>query len=67
MVVCRGFSPGGAANSAITRGIVESERASIVLIPIEKEAGFTEYQDQLLDADKAAAILEKLQVKGIST
>jgi hypothetical protein len=67
VVICRGKSPGSAANSAINRGIVNSERASIVMIPLEKEAGFEEYQDRLLDADQAGVVLEKLQIRGIST
>lgn len=33
MVICLGATPGKAANDAINKGIVESEKASIVMIP----------------------------------
>ena len=48
VVICRGASPGSAANSAIQKGIVEAERASICPIPLEKEAVFLPFADRLL-------------------
>jgi len=49
VVICRGKSPGSAANKVINAGIVESEQASIVMIPPEREADFIPYEDKLLD------------------
>lgn len=48
MVICRGATPGSAASSAIQQGIVESERASICVIPIEKEVVFLPFANRLL-------------------
>lgn len=56
MVICKGTSPGTAANRVITEGIVESERAQIVAIPPEREGDFLPYEDKLLSqADIAKA------------
>lgn len=66
VVICHGKSPGAAANYAITKGIVESERARIVMIPVEKEAGFVEYQNRLLDIETAQGLLDKLGINSVS-
>lgn len=63
VVICRGKTPGGAANNAIKGEIVESERASIVMIPPEKEASFEGYCNRLLDADTAKELLKKLDIQ----
>lgn len=49
MVICRGTSPGAAANSAIVRGIVESERATIKLLSELHWALLSNFSDRLLD------------------
>lgn len=48
VVICRGTSPAAAANWAITTGIVESERANIVMIPLEKEMNYIPFINKLL-------------------
>lgn len=59
VVICRGKSPGGAANWAITKGIVESERATIVAIPEDRAEALKPFMDRLLnenDCIKAADV-----------
>lgn len=62
MVICRGKSPGAAANRVIKLGIVESERANIVMIPVNREGEFIEYEDRLLDREVASRLLRQLDI-----
>ncbi len=48
VVICQGTSPGAAANWAIKSGIVESEKATIVLIPPDKAGAYLPYSHKLL-------------------
>jgi hypothetical protein len=54
VVICYGKSPGGAANWAITTGLVDSEKASISAIPPEQEARFFLHANILLSAEDVA-------------
>jgi len=67
VVICRGASPGTAANWAITSGIVESERAMIVAIPVDKEEGMLPFANRLIVEDEASEILKKLNVMEVRT
>jgi hypothetical protein len=58
VVICRGTSPGAAANSAIVRGIVESERANILLLTELHWALLASYTDRLLDERSAILAAE---------
>lgn len=62
VVICRGKSPGAAANRVIKLGIVESERANIVMIPVNREGEFIEYEDRLLDREVASRLLRQLDI-----
>jgi len=57
-VICKGTSPGAAANSAITRGIVESERATIKLLSETHWALLSNFRDRLLDERSAMLAAE---------
>lgn len=48
VVICYGETPNSAADWAIRNGIVESERAQIVMIPKNREAEFRRYEKKLL-------------------
>lgn len=65
VVICRGTSPGAAANRVINAGIVEAERARIIAIPFDKEAGFERYQDRLLGEEEAGDLLKTLDIPAI--
>lgn len=58
VVICRGTSPGAAANSAIVRGIVESERANILLLSELHYALLGNFIDRLLDEKSAMLAAE---------
>ena len=58
VVICRGTSPGAAANSAIKRGIVESEKATIKLINELHWALLSNFTDRLLDERSAVLAAE---------
>jgi hypothetical protein len=58
VVICRGTSPGAAANGAITRGIVESERATIKLLTELHWALLSNFSDRLLDEKSAMLAAE---------
>lgn len=58
VVICRGTSPGAAANSAIVRGIVESERANIILISELQASLMASFMDRLLDERTAMLAAE---------
>jgi len=62
VVICRGKSPGSAANWAIKSGLVESEKASIVAIPKSRERQFEQYQNRLLTDEEAKLLLRDLGV-----
>lgn len=66
-MITRGNSPRSAANHAIVNGIVESERASIVMIPYDKEPAFIQYQDRLLSEETAVQLLKKLGLTPVRT
>lgn len=65
VVICRGKSPGSAANEVIKAGIVEAERAQIVMIPAEREAEFEQFRDRLLSENEASELLKKLDISAI--
>lgn len=48
VVICKGTSPGAAANWAITTGLVEAERANIEMIPSHLEATYLPFANRLL-------------------
>lgn len=48
VVICYGETPNSAADWAIRNGIVESERAQIVMIPKNREAEFRKHEKKLL-------------------
>lgn len=52
VVICRGTSPGTAANKAIESGLVDSQRANIVAIPESREAEFEKYANRLLSLEE---------------
>lgn len=58
VVICRGKTPGAAANSAIVRGIVESERANIILISELQASLMASFMDRLLDEKSAMLAAE---------
>lgn len=51
-MICRGTSPGTAANKAIESGLVDSQRANIVAIPESREAEFEKYANRLLSLEE---------------
>ena len=65
VVICKGKSPGSAANRVIKNGIVEAERASIVMIPVSREGEFLKYEDRLLNAEESEVLLGKLGIRAV--
>lgn len=59
MVICKGTSPGAAANRVINNMIVQSERAQIVMIPPQREADFLPFEDRLLSLSDIKALFPK--------
>ena len=58
MVICRGTSPGNAANSAIKDCIVESEKATVKLINELEWALLSNFTNKLLDENLAILAAE---------
>jgi hypothetical protein len=62
VVIARGKSPGDAASRTIDRLELPSNRAAIVMIPVEREGEFEQYQDRLLDENLASELLKRLDI-----
>lgn len=65
VVICRGKSPGAAANYAITKGIVESEKASIMMIPAVKEYQLETFVNRLLGEEEARKLINLLDTSTV--
>jgi len=65
VVITKGTSPGKAASKTIDRLELHSDKATIVMIPLEREAEFEQYQDSLLDYETSKGLLEKLGVQAL--
>ena len=65
VVITKGTSPGKAASKTIDRLELHSDKATIVMIPLEREVEFEGYQDSLLDYETSKGLLEKLGVQAL--
>jgi hypothetical protein len=67
VVICRGTSPGAAANNAINAGLVESEKATISQMPEEFYPKVSKYMDRLLGEDMTRFISTEVGISLIET
>lgn len=56
VVICRGTSPGSAANSAIEAGVVDCFNAHVILIPVNKEWRFEPHQGVKLTEEDVRSV-----------
>lgn len=65
MVIARGTSPDDAASSMIDKLELASCKASIVMIPVEREGDFEGWHNRLLDEETSSELLKKLDISAI--
>lgn len=60
-MISRGASPGDAVSEALKKGIVDTRRASVVMIPTSMEGTYLPYLDRLLSEQEAYQYFDNLQ------